>query len=146
VGDPKQMPPTNFFARADNDPDGEVDEEGDLESILDELLGASIPQRVLNLHYRTRRESLTAFSNSRYYGSSLVSFPAPVHPDKGVSLVRPEGFYARCKARHNQGEAKAIVAEIVRRLTSDDPAVRQQSIGAVPDRKSVGQGRDGHRA
>ena len=129
VGDPKQMPPTNFFARVDNDPDG--DEEGDLESILDELLAASIPQRVLNLHYRSRRESLIAFSNSRYYDSSLVTFPAPVHPDKGVSLVRPEGFYARGKARHNQGEAKAIVAEIVRRLTSDDPAVRQQSIGVV---------------
>lgn len=131
VGDPKQMPPTNFFARADNDLDGDIDEEGDLESILDELLGASIPQRVLNLHYRSRRESLIAFSNSRYYDSSLVTFPAPVHPDKGVSLVRSEGFYARGKARHNQGEAKAIVAEIVRRLTSEDPAVRQQSIGVV---------------
>jgi len=131
VGDPKQMPPTNFFARADEDPDGDIDEEGDLESILDELLGASIPQRVLNLHYRSRRESLIAFSNSRYYDSSLVTFPAPVHPDKGVSLVRSEGFYARGKARHNQGEAKAIVAEIVRRLTSGDPAVRQQSIGVV---------------
>lgn len=131
AGDPKQMPPTNFFARSDDDPDGDVDVEGDLESILDELIGASIPQRVLNLHYRSRRESLIAFSNSRYYDSSLVTFPAPVHPDKGVSLVRPEGFYARGKARHNQGEAKAIVAEIVRRLKSSDPSVRSQSIGVV---------------
>lgn len=131
AGDPKQMPPTNFFARSDDDPDGDIDSEGDLESILDELIGASIPQRVLNLHYRSRRESLIAFSNSRYYDSSLITFPAPVHPDKGVSLVRPEGFYARGKARHNQGEAKAIVAEIVRRLTSPDPAVRAQSIGVV---------------
>lgn len=131
AGDPKQMPPTNFFARSDDDPDGDADGEGDLESILDELIGASIPQRVLNLHYRSRRESLIAFSNSRYYDSSLVTFPAPVHPDNGVSLVRAEGFYARGKARHNQGEAKAIVAEIVRRLTSGDPAVRHQSIGVV---------------
>lgn len=131
VGDPKQMPPTNFFARSDDDPDGDIDDEGDLESILDELIGASIPQRVLNLHYRSRRESLIAFSNSRYYDSSLVTFPAPVHPDKGVSLVRPEGFYARGKARHNQGEAKAVVAEIVRRLTSEDRTIRQQSIGVV---------------
>lgn len=131
VGDPKQMPPTNFFARSDDDPDGDIDEEGDLESILDELIGAGIPQRVLNLHYRSRRESLIAFSNSRYYDSSLVTFPAPVHPDKGVSLVRPEGFYARGKARHNQGEAKAVVAEILRRLTSEDQAIRQQSIGVV---------------
>ena len=131
AGDPKQMPPSNFFGRSDDDPDGDIDGEGDLESILDELIGASIPQRVLNLHYRSRRESLIAFSNSRYYDSSLITFPAPVHPDKGVSLVKPEGFYARGKARHNQGEAKAIVAEIVRRLTSDDPAVRNLSIGVV---------------
>ena len=45
VGDPKQMPPTNFFARTDDDPDDDIDMEGDLESILDELLGASIPER-----------------------------------------------------------------------------------------------------
>jgi superfamily I DNA and/or RNA helicase len=131
AGDPKQMPPTNFFARADDEPDSGLDGESDLESILDELIGASIPQRLLNLHYRSRRESLIAFSNSRYYDSSLVTFPAPVHPDKGVSLVRPEGFYARGKARHNQGEAKAIVAEIIRRLASDDPVLREQSIGVV---------------
>lgn len=130
AGDPKQMPPTNFFARADNDPDGDLDE-GDLESILDELIGASIPSRVLNLHYRSRRESLIAFSNSRYYDNSLVTFPAPVHPDKGVRLVKAEGFYARGKARHNQGEAKAIVEDILRRLTSADDNVRKQSIGVV---------------
>tara|TARA_R110002049_G_scaffold130820_7_gene289326 strand:+ start:37 stop:1338 length:1302 start_codon:yes stop_codon:yes gene_type:complete len=37
AGDPKQMPPTNFFNRADDDVDGDVDYDGDLESILDEL-------------------------------------------------------------------------------------------------------------
>ncbi|MGB7510264.1 MAG: hypothetical protein WBP54_03125 [Pelodictyon phaeoclathratiforme] len=31
------MPPTNFFARSDDDPDGDIDIEGDLESILDEM-------------------------------------------------------------------------------------------------------------
>lgn len=131
AGDPKQMPPTNFFARVDDDPDGEVDTEGDLESILDEMLGASIPQRTLNLHYRSRRESLIAFSNSRYYDNELVTFPAPIHPDYGVRLIRPDGFYARGKARHNEGEARAIVAEILRRVTHEDAAVRKQSIGVV---------------
>ena len=131
AGDPKQMPPTNFFARADDDPDGEVDVEGDLESTLDEMLGASIPQRTLNLHYRSRRESLIAFSNSRYYGNELVTFPAPIHPDHGIRLIRPDGFYARGKARHNEGEARAIVAEILRRVTHEDAAVRKQSIGVV---------------
>lgn len=131
AGDPKQMPPTNFFARSDDDPDGEVDVEGDMESILDEMLGASIPKRTLNLHYRSRSESLIAFSNSRYYRNELVTFPAPVHPDHGVRLIRPEGFYARGKARHNEGEARAIVAEILRRVTHEDASVRKQSIGVV---------------
>ncbi|NTW81832.1 MAG: DUF3320 domain-containing protein [Chlorobiaceae bacterium] len=131
AGDPKQMPPTNFFARSEDDPDGDIDIEGDLESILDEMIGASIPPRLLNIHYRSRHESLIAFSNSRYYDNSLVTFPAPVHPDLAVKLVRPDGFYARGKARHNEGEAKAIVAEILRRLTHTDEQVRNQSIGVV---------------
>ena len=131
VGDPKQMPPTNFFARADDDPDGDIDMEGDLESILDEMLGASIPERTLGLHYRSRKESLIAFSNSRYYDNQLVTFPAPIYPDKGVRLIRPDGFYARGKARHNQGEAEAIVAEILRRLKHEELTVRRQSIGVV---------------
>ena len=131
VGDPKQMPPTNFFARTDDDPDGEVDTEGDLESVLDELLGASIPQKTLSLHYRSRRESLIAFSNSHYYNNELVTFPAPIHPDYGVRLIRANGFYARGKGRHNEGEARAIVAEVLRRVTNEDKTVRKQSIGIV---------------
>ena len=125
------MPPTNFFARADDDPDGDIDVEGDLESILDEMLAASIPDRTLSLHYRSRKESLIAFSNSRYYDNQLITFPGPVYPDNGVQLVRTNGFYARGKARHNQGEAKAIVAEILRRITHEDASVRRQSIGVV---------------
>ena len=131
VGDPKQMPPTNFFARSDDDPDEDIDAEGDLESILDELLAASIPERTLRLHYRSRKESLIAFSNSQYYRDELVTFPAPAWPDNGVLLVRPEGVYSRGKARHNRGEADAIVEEILRRLTHRDADVRKQSIGVV---------------
>ena len=131
VGDPKQMPPTNFFARSDDDPDEDIDAEGDLESILDELLAASIPERTLRLHYRSRKESLIAFSNSQYYRDELITFPAPVWPDNGVRLVRPEGVYSRGKARHNRGEADAIVEEILRRLRHRDADVRKQSIGVV---------------
>lgn len=131
AGDPKQMPPTNFFNRSDDDPDGDIDNEGDLESILDEMRGASIPERTLNLHYRSRRESLIAFSNNRYYDNSLITFPAPVNPDRGVRLVRPEGAYSRGKSRTNRGEAQAIVDEILRRLTHSDSVVREMSIGVV---------------
>lgn len=131
AGDPKQMPPTNFFQRSEDDPDGEVEGELDLESILDEMKGASIPENTLNLHYRSRRESLIAFSNHKYYDDALVTFPAPIHPDHGVKLIEPEGYYARGKARHNEGEARAVVAEILHRLTHQDLEIRERSIGVV---------------
>lgn len=131
AGDPKQMPPTSFFARKDEDPDGDAEYEPDLESILDEMLGASIPKLTLNLHYRSRREGLIAFSNHNYYDNSLITFPAPLNPDRSVTLASPEGTYARGGARHNEGEAKAVVAEIIKRLTSEDKKVQEQSIGVV---------------
>lgn len=131
AGDNKQMPPTNFFARADDDPDGDFDVIEDLESILDEMLASGIPRHDLNFHYRSRREDLIAFSNQHYYDNRLITFPAPDAAKRGVSLVRPEGFYARGGARHNEGEAKAIVAEIVRRLTHKDDNIRKLSIGVV---------------
>ena len=133
AGDPKQMPPSNFFARADDDPDGDIETEGDLESILEEMLAASIPSRTLNLHYRSRHESLIAFSNDRYYENGLVTFPAPTVGDGAVRLKRMNGdaFYARGGARTNQGEARAIVAEIVSRLTQTNPPDQTKSIGVV---------------
>ncbi|MGA4815333.1 DEAD/DEAH box helicase [Pseudomonas aeruginosa] len=74
VGDPKQLPPTSFFDRAESTQD-DVDIEADLESILDECISANLPIRNLNWHYRSRHESLIAFSNQRYYESKLVTFP-----------------------------------------------------------------------
>jgi hypothetical protein len=132
AGDPRQMPPTNFFTRTEDDPDGDIEQDYDLESILDEMLGASIPRRTLNLHYRSRKESLIAFSNAKYYENELVPFPAPVTPpDGGVSLVRTTGFYARGIAQHNEGEAHAIVREVVRRLMHPDAEIKNKSLGIV---------------
>lgn len=120
AGDPKQMPPTSFFGRSTSD--GEDDEaiEEDMESILDECIGAALPQRQLTWHYRSLHESLIAFSNSKYYGGQLITFPAPVTRESAVSLVRVDGIWGRSKSRTNQPEAEAIVAEVVKRLT--DPA------------------------
>jgi hypothetical protein len=45
VGDPKQLPPTNFFSPSDEGDDETIVEQEDLESILDELLPAmALPQ------------------------------------------------------------------------------------------------------
>jgi len=131
AGDTKQMPPTNFFNRVDADPEDEIDDEGDLESVLDEMRAARIPEITLNMHYRSRRESLIAFSNYHYYDDRLITFPAPEWPDHGVRLVQVDGRYSRGKARHNVEEARAVVREIVRRVTHEDPHIRERSIGVV---------------
>lgn len=105
--------------------------EGDLESILDECLGASLPTRNLSWHYRSRHESLIAFSNHRYYGGGLVTFPSPVTDDRAVSFHLVNGCYEKGGARINQPEAKALVVDLVSRLKR--PGFRESglTIGVV---------------
>ncbi len=118
AGDPKQMPPSNNFGRSGNpEEDDESEIEADQESILEECLGARLPQRRLTWHYRSRHESLIAFSNHRYYDGDLITFPAPERRETAVSLRRVDGAWSSGKARTNQAEAEAIVAEVVARLT-----------------------------
>lgn len=130
VGDPKQLPPTNFFDRAESDLDDE-DVEGDLESILDECLGANLPTMNLAWHYRSRHESLIAFSNHRYYGGSLVTFPSPVTDDRAVSFHHVKGTYEKGGARINKPEAFALVADLVGRLKSPGFRESKLTIGVV---------------
>ena len=139
VGDPKQLPPTRFFERAVPDGD-EVNggeervelETEDLESILDECLGAGIPSIELTWHYRSRHEALIAFSNHQYYGGRLITFPSPVVKDTAVAYRHVAGgVYARAGARTNQVEARAVVAEVVSRLCAAAAGGPEQSIGVV---------------
>jgi very-short-patch-repair endonuclease len=130
VGDPKQLPPTNFFDRAESEAD-EEDVEGDLESILDECLGANLPTMNLAWHYRSRNESLIAFSNHHYYGGSLVTFPSPVTEDRAVSFHHVKGTYEKGGARINKPEAKALVADIVARLKTPGFRESRLTIGVV---------------
>jgi hypothetical protein len=131
VGDPKQLPPTSFFATADG-PDGEStgdDAIKDLESILDECLGSGLHKLSLDWHYRSRHESLITFSNVRYYDSRLITFPSPVTQDSAVSFRSVAGAYDRGASRTNRAEADAIVEEISAHFL--DPARRLKSIGVV---------------
>lgn len=116
VGDPKQLPPTNFFGRNEEEEDV-ADYEKDLESILDEAKAAGIPVRDLRWHYRSRSESLIAFSNHHYYRNRLVTFPSPQVDDRAVQLHKvPESVYDRGKTRTNRIEAQAVADEAVRRM------------------------------
>jgi hypothetical protein len=131
VGDPKQLPPTNFFGRADEEPDQSDDVPDDLESILDECIGASLPSLQLSWHYRSRHESLIAFSNRRYYGGKLVTFPSPVTDDRAVSFHYQRGVYEKGGARTNPDEARAVVRDIIAHLKSPDFEHNGYSIGVV---------------
>ena len=121
VGDPKQLPPTNFFGRTDS---GDEDDGsggglmGDMPSILDEVATAGVPVRRLDWHYRSRDEALIAFSNHFYYDGGLVTFPAPTTDSEAVQFHKIDGIYARGAGRTNADEAKAIAEMIRQRLTT----------------------------
>lgn len=80
VGDPKQLPPTSFFARSGMD-DGAVAVDGTplvegTESVLEEYMGMGVPVTRLRWHYRSAHESLIEFSNVSFYESDLYTFPS----------------------------------------------------------------------
>ena len=129
AGDPRQMPPTSFFNRATETSDDDVEE--DMESILDTCLGAGVARHRLEWHYRSRHESLIAFSNHRYYESKLVTFPAAVTMASAVTWRRVDGVYAKGNGRTNQAEADAIVGEAIRRLKDPGFAGAGHSLGIV---------------
>lgn len=112
VGDPKQLPPTNFFSKSTDTEGGGEEQVEDLESILDECLGAGMNRLSLQWHYRSRHESLITFSNVNYYDSRLVTFPSPVTDDVAVRFERVNGVYDRGATRTNRIEAEAIVKGI----------------------------------
>ncbi len=121
------MPPTSFFAGNMVDEDN-LDIE-DLDSILDDCLALGMPSAYLHWHYRSRHESLIAFSNQEFYENSMLTFPSVNDREKRVSLVKTDGYFDRGKGRVNEGEAKAIVAEIRRRY--EDPKLTNQTIGVI---------------
>ncbi|MCW7539949.1 DUF4011 domain-containing protein [Aquabacterium sp. A7-Y] len=131
VGDPKQLPPTSFFDRAEPDED-DIEVDGDLESILDECIGANLPTLDLSWHYRSRHESLIAFSNHRYYRGELVTFPSPVTEDRAVSFHHvSDGLYDKGGSRTNQQEAQALVRDLVARLRSPGFLQSGKTVGVV---------------
>ena len=125
VGDPKQMPPTSFFtADVTDEDDADID---DMESILDDCISLSLPSRRLGWHYRSKHESLIAFSNRHYYDGGLVTFPSADDMVSHVTWQHVDGYYDYGKTRTNRAEAEAIVDETVSRLRERP----ERSIGIV---------------
>ena len=116
TGDTKQMPPTDFFTVSvgahDYDPDDEEalpeDDIAPEESILEQC-AAVLPSCPLLWHYRSRHESLIAFSNREIYAGRLITFPGSIEkqPHLGVELIHvPDGVFIK---RRNKPEARRCV-------------------------------------
>lgn len=115
VGDPKQLPPTDFFSFTDQN--GGLDEEdadssADHESVLDLAIRSFQPIRRLKWHYRSRHQALIAYSNHAFYDQDLIVFPSPHHDHSlhGVKFVPVKGVYEK---RRNMIEAQKIVEHAV---------------------------------
>lgn len=134
VGDSKQLPPTSFFDRGgDDEGDADPDDEAlqDTESILDEMVAARVRELQLKWHYRSKHESLIAFSNWHYYENRLHTFPSAAAevPQLGVKLRKVKGFYDRGGSRTNLAEAEAVVEELFKLLAL--PEGQRPSVGIV---------------
>lgn len=127
VGDPKQMPPTSFFSTIKLDEEN-MDVE-DLESILDDCLSLSVPSKYLLRHYRSKHESLIAFSNVNYYENKLLTFPSFDDLNRKVRHHQVKGFYDKGKTRTNKFEADEIVEFV--KSHYNNPHKRKLSLGVV---------------
>ncbi len=75
AGDNKQLPPSAFFAAAEEEDESDADATA-YESLLDMMI-PFVKGFHLNWHYRSRDESLISFSNHHMYDNRLVTFPGP---------------------------------------------------------------------
>lgn len=155
AGDPKQMPPSNMFNKTfdeededDGDDFGLYDAEeapqpekiedysNKFESLLD-ICKSILPEYMLKWHYRSKDESLIAFSNHHFYNGALLTFPQPNtkgsgDPDEGVSFIKIENgvFYSKNEGEFGGGnpeEAKKIVELMAQRILEHP----EKSLGVV---------------
>lgn len=139
VGDPKQLPPTDFFTATAADGAVPLTEDGtplyeDSESILEALQGAGLPNDRLRWHYRSAHESLINFSNISFYDADLHTFPS-VETSSDVHGLQFEyvadGIYEGKGL--NLAEARRVVDEVARfareQLERSARGERPQSLG-----------------
>lgn len=129
VGDPKQLPPTSFFNRIASDDDQHDDDVVGVqraESILDAVIPIFHTRR-LRWHYRSRHESLIAFSNQKFYDADLVLFPSPFNDSEEYGIKFTQLKDATFKDSVNLLEAERIVEILATQLMSKP----NESVGVV---------------
>ncbi len=124
AGDRQQLPPTNFFQTIESDEyEDEYDElaQSSFESILNSFDSSGFPSKMLNWHYRSKDETLIAYSNYHFYENRLYTFPNSSSDDSGTGLkfiYLPDGVYKKgVGARHNLVEARKVAEMVYEHLT-----------------------------
>ncbi|MBT5231916.1 MAG: DUF4011 domain-containing protein, partial [Methylococcales bacterium] len=126
VGDPKQLPPTNFFNRILETDDDDLSAIEESQSILDAAMPLFSARR-LRWHYRSEHASLISFSNRSFYEQNLVVFPSPYaqSADFGVSFTAAS---KGCFVKGCNTEEATIIAHKVSVLLQKYP---DDSVGVV---------------
>lgn len=126
VGDSKQLAPTSFFDRLSG---AEDDEEDQFEAAVSEsILDAVEPifrSRQLRWHYRSRHESLIAFSNHQFYDNRLMLFPSPYFGNEALGIRFHYVDAGIFESQVNQAEAERV-AERAEHLLTANP---EESVG-----------------
>ena len=131
VGDPKQLPPTNFFDRLMDDDEEDADETPAVADGVESVLGICEhlyrPVRTLRWHYRSKHESLIAFSNSQFYDGRLVVFPSPYKRNKRLGVNYRYVHEGKYQDRRNIPEAQRVVNAVVEHMMT----CPEESLGVV---------------
>lgn len=132
VGDQKQLPPSQFFNRSGGAeaivPDDETVDDLDDESILESCAKTFRETRLLKWHYRSRCESLIAFSNREFYDGDLITFPSAQPRSFSVELRRLPGRYA---SGRNAMEAQSVAEEAILFMRRHADEAAPPSLGIV---------------
>ncbi len=141
AGDSQQLPPMNFFQTMEGDERDDDQDEDHFESILTLCDSRGFPSKMLNWHYRSRDESLIAYSNFHFYDNRLHTFPSARrdNPATGLKFVYvPEGAYhAGEGARNNPVEARRVAELVVQHLTETPDLSLGIVTFSVPQRRAI---------
>ena len=132
VGDPNQMPPSTWMQasiESESYDTGDETDADDAKSILDLAISAFPVQRMLKWHYRSKHESLIAFSNVNWYQGNLVFFPSAIDKssDLGVHFQFVPGA-VNIDQNRNKEEANKVVEYVIEHMRSSKD---KESIGVV---------------
>ena len=121
AGDPQQMPAVSYFKAKLPEFDTD-DEDVDLTcmSLIDFTINmphSQLRTYNLNMHYRSNHESLINYSNQRFYGGRLVTFPSPKCRNADFGLynydLAAEGATIVGGRGENEAEANRV-AQLIR--------------------------------